>query len=101
MHITHYDSVRLSKEDSQYQEKITALNEAGFWHDPVEDEWVKPEPLLEEDEVRLQYSGSVGVILNRETYNYRKMLFFLLENGFEYDEQSDRWFRPKDRNRWC
>ena len=101
MDITRYDSVQLSKDDDRYQEKLEALNEAGFWYDPVEDEWIKPEPLLEEDEVRLQYFGSEGVCLDRDTIYFNKMLFFLLKNGFEYDEQRDRWFRLKDRNRYC
>ena len=99
MHITHYDSVSLSKDDGQYNQKVEALNEAGFWYDPVEDEWVKPEP-LEDEEVRLQYFGSEGVYLDRNQYGFRKMLFFLLENGFKYDEQSNRWFRAKDRARY-
>ena len=98
MDITRYDSVQLSKDDDRYQEKLEALNEAGFWYDPVEDEWIKPEPLLEEDEVRLQFFGSEGVYLDRATISFRKMLFFLLKNGFKYDEPSDRWFRPKDQN---
>ena len=69
--------------------------------DPVEQEWVKPEPLLEGEEVTLQYFGSEGVYLDRdETFSFTKMLFFLMQNGFEYDEPSDRWFRPKDRNCW-
>ena len=93
MDITRYDSVQLSKDDDRYQEKLAALNEAGFWHDPVQDRWIKPEPLLEEDEVRLQFFGSEGVYLARDTISFRKMLFFLLKNGFKYDEQSDRWFR--------
>ncbi len=45
MDITRYTSVQLSKDDDRYQEKTTALNEAGFWYDPVEDRWIKPEPL--------------------------------------------------------
>ena len=49
------------------------MNEAGFWHDPVEDYWIKPKPLLEEDEVRLQFFGLEGVYLARDTYNFRKM----------------------------
>ena len=93
MDITRYTSVQLSKDDDRYQEKTTALNEAGYWHDPVRDEWIKPEPLLEEDEVRLQFFGSEGVYLDRDTISFRKMLFFLLKNGFKYDEPSDRWFR--------
>ena len=97
MDITRYDSVQLSKDDDRYQEKLKALNEVGFWYDPVEDRWIKPEP-LEDEEVRLQYFGAEGVYLDRLRYGFRKMLFFLLENGFEYDEPSDRWFRPKDRN---
>ena len=101
MDITRYDSVHLSKDDDRYQEKLTALNEAEFWYDPVQDRWIKPEPLLEEDEVRLQFFGSEGVYLDRDTINFNKMLFFLLKNGFEYDEQRDRWFRLKDRNRYC
>ena len=93
MDITRYDSVQLSKDDDRYPEKLAALNEAGFWHDPVQDRWIKPEPLLEEDEVRLQFFGSEGVYLARDTINFRKMLGFLMEAGFKYDEQSDRWFR--------
>ena len=99
MDITRYDSVELSKDDEQYQKKLTALKEAGFWFDPVEKEWVKPEPLVDE-EVHLQYFGSEGVYLDRLQYGFRKMLFFLLENGFEYDDTCDRWFRPKDRARY-
>ena len=99
--ITRFSSVRLSQDDEQYQKNLTALKEAGFWFDPVEQEWVKPEALLEGEEVRLQYFGSEGVYLERdETFTFRKMLFFLMNNGFEYDERSDRWFRPKDRNCW-
>ena len=99
--ITRFSSVRLSQDDEQYQKNLTALKEAGFWFDPVEQEWVKPEPLLEGEEARLQYFGSEGVYLERdETFTFRKMLFFLMNNGFEYDERSDRWFRPKDRNCW-
>ena len=30
MDITHYDSVQLLKDDERYQEKLTALKEAGF-----------------------------------------------------------------------
>ena len=90
MHITHYDSVVLSTADDRYHEKVAVLNEAGFWYDPVEDKWHKPKPLLEEDEVRLQLFGSEGVYLARYTIDFHKMLFFLLENGFEYDEASDR-----------
>ena len=102
MDITQYDSVQLSKVDDRYQEKLEALNEAGFWYDPVEDEWIKPEPLLEEDEVRLQFFAAEGVYLDRcEIFSFRKKLFFLRENGFQYDAASDRWFRPKDRNRYC
>ena len=100
--ITRFSSVRLSQDDEQYQKNLTALKEAGFWFDPIEQEWVKPEPLLEGEEVRLQYFGSEGVHLERdETFSFRKMLFFLIENGFEYDERRDRWFRPKDRARDC
>ena len=101
MDITHYDSVQLSKDDDRYQEKLTALNEAGFWYDPVEDEWIRPEPLLEEEEVRLQFFGSEGVYLDRDTISFRKMLGFLMEAGFKYDDTSDRWLRPKDRTRYC
>ena len=101
MDITRYSSVRLSQDDEQYQKKLTALKEAGFWFDPVEQKWVKPEPLLEGEEVRLQYFGSEGVYLDRdEIFTFRKMLFFLMNNGFEYDESRDRWFQPKDRNCW-
>ena len=64
MDITRYDSVELSKDDEQYQKKLTALKEAGFWFDTVEKEWVKPEPLVDE-EVHLQYFGSEGVYLDR------------------------------------
>ena len=99
--ITRYSSVRLSQDDEQYQKKLTALKEAGFWFDPIEQEWVKPEPLLEGEEVRLQYFRSEGVYLERdEIFTFRKMLFFLMNNGFEYDAQSDRWFQPKNRNCW-
>ena len=84
--ITRFSSVRLSQDDEQYQKNLTALKEAGFWFDPVEQEWVKPEPLLEGEEVRLQYFGSEGVHLERdEIFTFRKMLFFLMNNGFEYD----------------
>ena len=83
------------------KKKLTALKEAGFWFDPVEQKWVKPEPLLEGEEVRLQYFGSERVYLDRdEIFTFRKMLFFLMNNGFEYDESRDRWFQPKDRNCW-
>ena len=92
----------LSKDDDRYQEKLATLQDAGFWYDPVNDCWVKPEPLLEGEEVRLQYFATQGVYLDRdETCSFRKMLFFLMENDFQYDEPSDRWFRPKDRNRYC
>ena len=94
--------VHLSKDDDRYQEKLATLQDAGFWYDPVNDRWVKPDPLLEGEEVRLQYFATQGVYLDRdETCSFRKMLFFLIESGFEYDEPSDRWFRPKDRNRYC
>ena len=100
MDLTHIAYVQLSKDDDRYQEKLAAFQEAGFWYDPVEDIWINPEPLLEGEEVHLQYFGSEGVYLDRLQYGFRKMLFFLLKNGFEYDEPSDRWFRPKDRNCW-
>ena len=98
MEITLYAFANLSKDDEHYQENLAALQDAGFWFDPVKDEWVKPEPLLEGEEVRLQYFSAEGVRLDRSDIRRRKMLFFLLENGFEYDEPSDRWFRPKDQN---
>ena len=98
MELTRYAIAHLSKDDERYQEKLAALQDAGFWFDPVKDEWIKPEPLLEGEEVRLQYFSSEGVYLDRSNICRRKMLFFLLENGFKYDESSDRWFRPKDRN---
>ena len=60
MDITRYDSVQLSKDDDRYQEKLDVLNEAGFWFDPVEDRWIKPEPLEDED-VRLQFFGAERV----------------------------------------
>ena len=102
MEITRYAIAQLSKDDDRYQEKLAALQDAGFWYDPVNDCWVKPEPLLEGEEVRLQYFATQGVYLDRdETCSFRKMLFFLIENGFDYDATSDRWFRPKDRNRYC
>ena len=102
MDITRYSSVHLSQDDEQYQKKLTALNEAGYWFDPVEEEWVKPEPLLEGEEVRLQFFAAEGVYLDRcEIFSFRKKLFLLMENGFQYDAASDRWFRPKDRNRYC
>ena len=95
MDITRLAIANLSKDDERYQEKLATLQDAGFWYDPVNDCWVKPEPLVDE-EVHLQYFGSEGVYLDRdETCSFRKMLFFLIENGFEYDESSDRWFRPK------
>ena len=99
MEITRYVSIHLTKDVDQYQEKLAALKEAGYWYDPVQERWIKPEP-LEDEEVHLQYFGSEGVYLDRAQYSFRKMLFFLIENGFEYDESSDRWFRPKDRNCW-
>ena len=100
MDLTHIAEIQLSKDDDRYQEKLAAFQEAGFWYDPVEDFWINPEPLLEGEEVRLQYFRSEGVYLDRSQISFRKMLFFLLENGFEYDESSDRWFRPKDRARY-
>ena len=58
-------------------------------------------PFSKEKRFRLQYFGSEGVYLDRyDTGSFRKMLFFLIENGFEYDATSDRWFRPKDRARY-
>ena len=97
--ITCINSVRLSQDDEQYQKKLTALKEAGFWFDPVEQEWVKPEPLVDE-EVHLQYCEFVGIYLDRdERLTFRKMLFYLQNNGFEYDDSRDRWYRPKDRAR--
>ena len=51
--------------------------------------------------VHLQYFGAEGVYLDRyDTGSFRKMLFFMIENGFEYDDTCDRWFRPKDRARY-
>ena len=93
MDITRYDSLHLSKDDDQYQEKLTTLNEAGYWYDPVQDRWIKPWPLLEGEEVRLQFFGSEGVYLDRNTIDFHKMVYFLLKSGFQYDEPSDRWFR--------
>ena len=101
MEITRYAIAHLSKDDDRYQEKLATLQDAGFWYDPVNDCWVKPEPLLEGEEVRLQYFATQGVYLDRDdTGSFRKMLFFLMENGFEYDDTCDRWFRPKDRARY-
>ena len=58
-------------------------------------------PFSKEKGFRLQYFGSEGVYLDRDdTGSFRKMLFFLIENGFEYDDTCDRWFRPKDRARY-
>ena len=101
MEITELAMAILSKDDDRYQEKLASVQEAGFWFDPVFDCWTKPEPLLEGERVQLQYFGSQGVFLDRyDTGSFRKMLFFLIENGFEYDATSDRWFRPKDRARY-
>ena len=58
MEITRYAFAHLSKDDEHYQEKLAALQDAGFWFDPVKDEWIKPEPLLEGEEVRLQYCSA-------------------------------------------
>ena len=100
MEITELAMAILSKDDDRYQEKLASLQDAGFWYDPVFDCWAKPEPLVDE-EVHLQYFGSEGVYLDRyDTGSFRKMLFFLIENGFEYDDTCDRWFRPKDRARY-
>ena len=101
MELTELAVVDLSKDDDCYHEKMATVKEAGFWYDSVYDCWVKPEPLLEGERVRLQYFGSEGVYLDRDdTGSFRKMLFFLIENGFEYDDTCDRWFRPKDRARY-
>ena len=100
MELTELAIVRLSEDDDGYQEKLASVQEAGFWYDPVFDCWTKPEPLVDEV-VHLQYLGAEGVYLDRyDTGSFRKMLFFLIENGFEYDDTSDRWFRPKDRARY-
>ena len=100
MELTELAIVRLSEDDDGYQEKLAAVQEAGFWYDPVFDCWTKPEPLVDEV-VQLQYFGSEGVYLDRyDTGSFRKMLFYLIENGFEYDDTSDRWFRPQDRARY-
>ena len=101
MELTELAIVRLSEDDDGYQEKLASVQEAGFWFDPVCDCWTKPEPLLEEEEVHCSIFGSEGVSLDRyDTGSFRKMLFFLIENGFKYDDTSDRWFRPKDRARY-
>ena len=72
MEITRYAFAHLSKDDEHYQEKLAALQDAGFWFDPVKDEWIKPEPLLEGEEVRLQYFSSEGVYLDRSNICRRK-----------------------------
>ena len=100
MELTELAIANLSKDDDRYQEKLATLQDAGFWYDPVYDCWVKPEPLVDE-EVHLQYFGSEGVYLDRDdTCCFRKMLFYLIENSFEYDDTCDRWFRSKDRARY-
>ena len=100
LELTALPIVRLSEDDEGYQEKLAAVKEAGFWYDPVFDCWTKPEPLVDEV-VHLQYFRAEGVYLDRyDTGSFRKMLFYLIENGFEYDDTSDRWFRPKDRARY-
>ena len=100
LELTEHPIVRLSEDEDGYKEKLAAVKEAGYWFDPVCDCWTKPEPLVDEV-VQLQYFGSEGVALDRyDTATFRKMLFFLLENGFEYEDESDRWFRPKDRARY-
>ena len=100
MELTELAIVRLSEDDDGYQEKLASVQEAGFWYDPVFDCWTKPEPLVDEV-VHLQYFRAEGVYLDRyDTGSFRKMLFYLIENGFEYDDTSDRWFRPQDRARY-
>ena len=61
MELTELAIANLSKDDDRYQEKLATLQDAGFWYDPVYDCWVKPEPLLEGERVRLQYFGSEGI----------------------------------------